>query len=174
MKKWSRKHGARSGKYIDCLHCGKRVYRLPKDIKRGWSKFCSHSCRAKSYYPRNIKAFSGGDIARKAGAKALSKFNQLVRSDETKSPSWKGAKVQYGGLHEWIVRRRGKPICCEMCGTKDPNEHYEWANINHEYRRDLNDYRRMCVPCHRIYDFKAAKERRKLNGTSKIDFVPKT
>jgi hypothetical protein len=27
-----------------------------------------------------------------------------------------------------------------------------WANLSHEYRRDLEDYREMCQKCHFRYD----------------------
>lgn len=29
---------------------------------------------------------------------------------------------------------------------------YHWANIDHKYRRLLDDYISMCVSCHRQYD----------------------
>ncbi len=27
-----------------------------------------------------------------------------------------------------------------------------WANISHKYKRDLDDWIEMCVPCHKAYD----------------------
>ena len=29
---------------------------------------------------------------------------------------------------------------------------YHWANISGEYKRDLTDYKRLCVSCHRYFD----------------------
>ena len=42
---------------------------------------------------------------------------------------------------------------CEKCG-KDGllGKKIHWANISGEYKRDLFDYMRLCVPCHKRYD----------------------
>jgi len=98
------------------------MYLLPNRVRNGEGKYCSHSCRAKSYYPKNLKSFSGGVIAQEAGRKSLNKFNEMVRKDETKSPVWKGSNVKYGALHGWLERRLGKPSKCETCGTTDPKD----------------------------------------------------
>lgn len=60
---------------------------------------------------------------------------------------------QYRNLHEWVVRRRGKPQYCAECGSTIA-KFYQWSNISGEYRRDLNDWQRMCASCHRRYDFR--------------------
>lgn len=67
---------------------------------------------------------------------------------------WKGDAVGYNAVHGWISRWKGKPDKCEVCG-KDKLKHrsYQWANIDHQYRRVLEDYIRMCVSCHRKYDY---------------------
>lgn len=67
--------------------------------------------------------------------------------------TWKGDKVSYSGLHQWLNRQLGKPKKCEECGTIEKRK-YEWANIDHKYRRNLEDYIRMCTSCHRKYDMK--------------------
>jgi len=174
MRSWSRKKGTRTGSITLCGLCGKQIYSLPSAISRNKGKFCSHSCRAKSYYPNHLKSFSGGTIARSAGRNALLRFARDVREDGSKHARWKGDSVKYGALHGWVVTHKGKPSKCEICGTTDSGERYEWANVNHQYRRNLDDFVRMCVTCHRIFDFKAAKERRKRGDSSRLAFVPKT
>jgi hypothetical protein len=67
------------------------------------------------------------------------------------SKNWKGEKVSYVGLHAWIRRKKGTPRKCELCGTIKAKK-YEWANIDHKYKRDVNDYFRCCTSCHRTYD----------------------
>jgi hypothetical protein len=67
------------------------------------------------------------------------------------SPNWKGDKVGYDGLHDWIQRERGNPQQCEFCGTTTAKR-YEWANKSHEYKRDLTDWIRLCPSCHKRYD----------------------
>lgn len=68
-----------------------------------------------------------------------------------KSWLWKGDKVSYGGLHTWVKTWKGEPKICQVCGTVKAKK-YEWANIDHKYRRVLEDFIRMCTKCHRKYD----------------------
>jgi len=41
---------------------------------------------------------------------------------------------------------------CELCGTEDAKK-YEWANKDHKYFRNTNDWMRVCTKCHRNYDY---------------------
>ena len=66
-------------------------------------------------------------------------------------PQWKGEDACYVSIHTWVARWKGKPNFCEQCGTTK-DKMYHWANIDHEYRRILDDYIRMCVPCHKKHD----------------------
>ena len=72
---------------------------------------------------------------------------------------WKGDKVSYQALHNWVARHRGRPTKCEFCHLEDKTRPrwFNWANKSGKYLRDLNDWLRLCVPCHKILD----KERRK-------------
>lgn len=73
----------------------------------------------------------------------------LLKGD--KSPLWKGDDVQYSGLHDWVVLNLGKPSKCDHCGTES-NRKYHWANKSREYKRNISDWIRLCVPCHIKYD----------------------
>ena len=64
---------------------------------------------------------------------------------------WKGDDVGYNGVHSWLVRRYGQPNKCDKCGTIK-SKRYEWANVSGQYKRDRNDYQRLCVKCHRELD----------------------
>jgi len=67
--------------------------------------------------------------------------------------NWKGDFVGYSAIHSWVKRKKGKPKLCEHCGvTNLKNSQYHWANVDHKYRRNINDYIRLCVPCHIKYD----------------------
>ena len=71
------------------------------------------------------------------------------------NPMWKGDKVGYGGLHMWVAHYLGKPDTCEHCGKSGlTGKHINWANKSHHYLRELTDWLRLCVPCHRAYDQK--------------------
>ena len=66
---------------------------------------------------------------------------------------WRGNKVKYVALHDWVRYYLGKPRRCEHCGKTNLKGHkIHWANRSHKYKRDLNDWIRLCVKCHKIYD----------------------
>jgi hypothetical protein len=69
-----------------------------------------------------------------------------------KNINWK-EKPGYGSIHDWVRRLKGKADHCEACGTTKAKK-YEYANIDHKYRRVLDDYIPMCASCHRQYDKK--------------------
>ena len=62
---------------------------------------------------------------------------------------WKGDKVGHSGLHDWIRRRKPKPLLCEKCGKTKP---YDLANISGLYKRDTSDFRWLCRHCHMTED----------------------
>ena len=65
--------------------------------------------------------------------------------------NWKGDSVGYGALHTWIKKRLGKPQKCEHCQSTN-KKMYHWANKSGTYKRNLSDWLRLCVSCHRKYD----------------------
>ena len=60
------------------------------------------------------------------------------------------ASAGYSALHKWVRKWKGKPTVCESCGRTDCR--IEWANSDHKYRRVLDDYIALCVPCHFVFD----------------------
>ena len=64
---------------------------------------------------------------------------------------WAGDRAGYQALHLRVEVARGKPSGCQRCGCEEPSARYEWANLTGNYT-DINDYERMCVPCHRSFD----------------------
>lgn len=73
-----------------------------------------------------------------------------VGKTEEKSNSWKGDKAGCGAMHEWVKREKGKASehKCVDCGKKSK----DWSNIDHKYKRNLDDYQSRCRKCHRRYD----------------------
>lgn len=59
--------------------------------------------------------------------------------------NWKGEKVGYIALHEWISNYKPKPKLCENCIKNKP---YDLANISGEYKRDIKDFKWLCRSCH--------------------------
>lgn len=79
--------------------------------------------------------------------------NPLIDQWGEKNASWKGDNVGYAGLHAWVKTVLGKPQKCDKCGCTD-KKYYDWANISHQYKRDLNDWIRLCRSCHTKMDRK--------------------
>lgn len=77
--------------------------------------------------------------------------------DESDHPRWKGDNVGYFGVHDWISKHFGQPKECKECGMKDRKRMYHWANLTGKYLRNIKDWKRMCVSCHRKYDYERRK-----------------
>ncbi len=145
-----------------CEQCSKEFVTYQSKILLGKGKFCSKEC---SNYclpkvQRNCdvcaKTFLVSDTpSRKNRGKHCSrKCYEIFKKTDFLSQNnhkWKGDKVGYRGLHGWVSRRLGKPNKCEHCGDISKRK-YEWANKSHKYLRDINDWIRLCVPCHKKYD----------------------
>lgn len=69
------------------------------------------------------------------------------------NPIWKGDKVGYAQLHEWVRMRKPKPEYCEKCGKFMP---YDMANKG-IYNRDLINWEWLCRKCHMIKDGRLAQ-----------------
>lgn len=76
-------------------------------------------------------------------------FNGIKKGID--NPRYKKGKVCYSTIHTWLIRTYGKATKCEDCGITSAKK-YEWANISKEYKRDIEDYKQLCVTCHDIYD----------------------
>lgn len=85
----------------------------------------------------------------------LTEWNRTHNKSGPEANSWKGDKVSYSGLHKWIVRELGQPSICQICKDKTlkPRQ-YHWSNMSRQYSRDLKDWQRLCVSCHKKYDLK--------------------
>jgi len=70
--------------------------------------------------------------------------------------NWKGDKAGYLAIHTWIQRKLGNLRKCDDCGTEVAKK-YEWANISGEYKRDVSDFKRLCVSCHRHFDYRLGR-----------------
>jgi len=67
---------------------------------------------------------------------------------------WKGEKVGYLGLHLWVQRELGKATKCADCGKEGTGKQIHWSNVDHKYRRNVEDFTQRCAKCHRDYDKK--------------------
>ena len=118
---------------ITCKQC-RKVF-IPEETRK--RTFCSKQCSS---------LFRKGKPGATKGQKRPNKTGENHHN-------WKGDSVSYSGLHYWVVSRLGKPDTCVHCKKsglygKDIN----WANKSGDYLRDINDWMRLCVFCHRKYD----------------------
>ena len=124
-------------------------------------KFCSHFC-----YSQNKKgkkhthgfkislALQGKPKSKEHIAKVVKALTGRKRPEITgnKHPLWKGNNATYGSIHDWVSRHLGTPKICSHCGNSRKKIYYQWANISGNYKRDLSDWVRLCVKCHRKKD----------------------
>lgn len=76
------------------------------------------------------------------------------------NPSWRGDAVGYHGAHMRLRNARGSATAqlCIQCGMSAVHWAYDHADPNElqsdlgPYSTDLDHYRPMCVPCHKLLD----------------------
>jgi hypothetical protein len=62
---------------------------------------------------------------------------------------WKGEKVGYKGLHQWVRNHLERPNLCSICNEKESRE---VANLDGKYSRDLKTWVWTCRSCHMRMD----------------------
>ena len=146
-----------------CLQCGKTFKKPIHASKKVWVKrlYCSMKCFGLTQIGHKPpkSAFKKGYIPWNKGNhiklnSALNKWNEDGGGLGEKNINWKGDKVGYGGLHAWVRLHKIKPNKCTKCGKIGNSYQIHWSNIDHKYKRNLNDYVALCVPCHKKYDLK--------------------
>lgn len=157
-----------------CLGCDKDYFINPHYGVNYPGKYCSHKCYSdkrkgvrispetefkRIYELVEVKCACGNLINTSRlhdnRGKYCSKSCQYKfgMAKDQKHHGWKGSEVGYSALHSWIARKLGKPNECSNCGfTSDNSRQFNWANLSHEYKRDLDDWARLCGSCHRKYD----------------------
>lgn len=60
----------------------------------------------------------------------------------------------YYAKHIWVNGHKGRAGKCvdKTTGTLPCKGRFEWSNVDHKYRRNLDDYSERCTRHHRIYD----------------------
>ena len=134
-------HGIKTGRWVECSICKKQIWRKGYLIKKYTLFFCSKNCL-------------GIVNAKRIQEKYENKTRHWLVGEN--NHEWKGNNVKYNALHDWVRRKLGTPRKCEHCGTISANK-YEWANMSKKYKRDINDWKRLCSKCHTIYDDRSGK-----------------
>lgn len=113
-------------------------------------KIWSSSIRCRSCAKSGKLNPSFGRIRPEAERKIVSEKQRGERNHQ-----WKGSKVGYLALHEWVRKNFGQPKKCEHCGTDGLTKfQINWANKTGKYLRLRSDWLRLCLKCHRAHDRK--------------------
>lgn len=75
-----------------------------------------------------------------------SRLKMSISKSGDKCYKWRGDKVKQRACHTWVAKIKPKVECCEYCHQK---RKLGLANIrNHQYKRNIEDYRWLCFSCH--------------------------
>lgn len=139
---------------INCIDCGKQISRNAIRCKP-----CSKKGDLQTLETRLKNSL--GNLGRKRSNETKKKLS--ISKQTEKNPMWKGDKVGYISLHEWIKNHKVKPKFCEECKKNKP---YDLANISGNYKRDVNDFEWLCRKCHMKKDGRL--EKLKIVGLSNV------
>lgn len=138
-----------------CRTCGTLFTKGAHCSLKRWAekKYCSRACINKGRPGwRKGKKFEYKPNIKLRG-KATWNKGQKGYKESAENGMWKGSEASLIAKHTFVVRRLGKPQRCEHCGTTEKRM-YHWANISGNYLRDVSDYIRLCVPCHKRFDLR--------------------
>lgn len=101
--------------------------------------------------------FNKGLIPWNKGQKGLQRaWNKGIEYNQIKNEkhhNWRGNKVGYSAIHAWIRRKLGRPLECSHCWkTGGTTYNYHWASLTKIPTRNLLDWKRLCVSCHKLFD----------------------
>ena len=70
-----------------------------------------------------------------------------------KSGKWKGNKVGYWGIHDWLQKEFGKANKCENPNCFKKSRVFNWAKLENKlYERRRENFIMLCRSCHAKYD----------------------
>ena len=102
--------------------------------------------QTKEHIAKRIKKIRG----RKYTPEHRRKISEAQRGE--KGNNWKGDKATYNSIHHWVRDTYGRPSICEFCKGYFSGRKIEWANKTGEYKRDREDWIRLCAKCHKAFE----------------------
>ena len=74
---------------------------------------------------------------------------------EVKYKAWTGSHDEYRNIHRWVESKLGKPNMCANCKIDGlSGRRIHWANVSRKYKKDIEDWVRLCARCHKLFDNK--------------------
>jgi len=90
---------------------------------------------------------------RKRGSKRGVRIYKDKYTQNNKSYNTGKFGAEYRKLHLWVEKELGKPDECVHCRKNGLFGHrVHWANVSGEYKKQKNDWIRLCAACHKKYD----------------------
>lgn len=91
------------------------------------------------------------NIQRRSYAQASELTGNLKLSKEANTKEW--GEKRYSARHTWVRKNLPKPTKCESCGKENLTANkIHWANKDHKYSQNKEDWMALCRPCHAKYD----------------------
>lgn len=119
-----------------------------RNAKHG--NFCNYICHKKF---QKGKRFSPKTEFKKGHIQKPEWIRRVVENNSgEKHHLWKGNRVGYVGLHNWVKRQYRslkKKKICEKCNSR---KNVQFANRSGKYRRNIADWLTLCVKCHNKFD----------------------
>lgn len=160
----------------NCLVCGKVFQKSVNCSLKNWNekvKYCSWPCmwetkKGNSYkkgkkvgtswnkgktgvYSKKTLEKMSHSMKKVAKEKGFGKWMKGRTGEQ--AHGWKGDQVGYTALHDWVRKWKGTPEECGFCGKDGlKGQQIHWASKSFKYKRDLNDWIRLCAKCHQNYD----------------------
>ena len=142
--------------FKQCVICKKQFNKSVKEGLQDWNKrkFCSQQCyHIYQKLHSNKGVFKKGNHPKSEFKKGHPKPKNAHSFPAGKNhPNWKGNNASYSAFHQRLHKIKGLPKKCEICGLNNKNRMYHWANLTGKFE-NIDDYKRMCVSCHRKFDF---------------------
>lgn len=144
-------------KGITCSEETREKLRLSHLGQKSWNKG-----RTGIYSVESLEKMRKSHIGQKVSEETKKKISETNKgcigywlgkklSEEHKLHISKPESTNYRTIHWWVQRVLGKPNKCEYCDNTNAKA-YDWANIDHTYKRDINDWVRLCRSCHIKFD----------------------
>lgn len=158
----------KTGSWVGCSFCGVSIYRAVWQLKRAENYFCNTRCHDNYLLGKKMTVRSRvkkqcencGTLFEVYGYRQYSaKFCSKKCVDSWGKGKENGRGIGelacYSAKHDWVIRMKGSASLynCVSCGKNHKQvKKIEWSNINHKYKKNINDYVARCVSCHRKYD----------------------
>ena len=145
-----------------CPICKTTFYAPPSRVKQG-RRYCSRQCFREDYkiVPDWVRkkmsdGLKGHTTSKETRAKISFAQRNKARPYTTGNLNgvWKSDEAGYSAIHKWMTYWFGKPDVCELCGENGKKHRVEWANKDHAYKRNKEDWLKLCRMCHEKYDRK--------------------